>query len=1041
MDYIIKRTDTVNNGQFTIKPFTTNGPAVPSAETPLAPHSVSANTSLVLLGKGMFEYGESVASDFVHLLENFSNATAPVYPIQGQLWYKNDTKELFLYHSEDDPFTFQQIIINGKLTSPLDVNTQRIINVGLPTDNTDAVSKIYLETNFLSNSGNLTFTGDLTISTGAKLLLTDLPVTDVDGTNKLYVDTADIAVKDWTTTNFVSVINDTITGNLTIATGGHIILIDPPTISTHATNKLYVDNTIISSGSKVFVRKEGSIISGPLVIDGTVGLPIWGVNATVDTFTIDNGDYTSVFVPGLSFTIINDTLLLTPTTFTVEYSSFDTGSNRTLIKVIDDVPSNIQGDGMISGSVYFKSSPIIMDTSLTVSGVHLLDFGSNKLTNISSPTDDNDAVTKQYVDTAIGGIVVGGDDGYLSGGSFDSTTNTITLTSTSGVADVVIPGIASSTQTYNTNQLNHNVYAPSITTSSRLRQTLSGSANYPNLTVETVLNQIDKDLNYLRHRNDRYIVETPNITLTAVSLGLSGNLPISAITPLTPGHQDITFTTLASSGSPTMLVSGTTYTATVLVDGTFTKNISILGSTALTFDTLIDQLNVDLGTAAVATIDVAAKKIIITSTTGGSSSAISITAGTLFAAPLAYYNNLSGAVAGTNNTITIATTNYTTTFNNPGLLFTVTGNGHSFSNITYTVLSATYSTNTIITIASSPDIPLAVDTVTRGSIVQSYGALKVAGDKTKLINTGSKIATVGNAVNANYTVASANVYSGNTYFYMSSTSPLSLSTTVAGTIQLWNYVLPFDFLIESNKLQVYNAGLKKMKHARGQYSLKFTTNINENTNTGLINGTYSFNISVNGTTNVPISIVVNQTTNAITAVDLVNNTWTVASGGGLSFPINSVFTISGNTGLTVPVSYTVSKVVDDNTNIVITVKETISGLATNDGTIRYPYTVLTLIQDMNTQFTANAPLATAFLEDYNIVIISTTDGITNSTIGITDIDLIPALVTTLGNCTQTKSDGITREYSEVGVPFTTGNTIEFYALPTAASWLEFINTR
>jgi hypothetical protein len=45
------------------------------------------DTSLKLLGKNFFGYGEYVAENFVHLLEHFASDDEPVNPVDGQLWF------------------------------------------------------------------------------------------------------------------------------------------------------------------------------------------------------------------------------------------------------------------------------------------------------------------------------------------------------------------------------------------------------------------------------------------------------------------------------------------------------------------------------------------------------------------------------------------------------------------------------------------------------------------------------------------------------------------------------------------------------------------------------------------------------------------------------------------------------------------------------------------------------------------------------------------------------------------------------------------
>jgi hypothetical protein len=48
---------------------------------------VNDQTDLNLIGKGYAGYGELIAENFLHLLENFADQTQPSKPITGQLWY------------------------------------------------------------------------------------------------------------------------------------------------------------------------------------------------------------------------------------------------------------------------------------------------------------------------------------------------------------------------------------------------------------------------------------------------------------------------------------------------------------------------------------------------------------------------------------------------------------------------------------------------------------------------------------------------------------------------------------------------------------------------------------------------------------------------------------------------------------------------------------------------------------------------------------------------------------------------------------------
>ena len=57
----------------------------------------SVSTSLDLVGKNSNAYGSSINNNFVHLLENFANRTAPRSPTTGQLWYDTSQGVLKIY--------------------------------------------------------------------------------------------------------------------------------------------------------------------------------------------------------------------------------------------------------------------------------------------------------------------------------------------------------------------------------------------------------------------------------------------------------------------------------------------------------------------------------------------------------------------------------------------------------------------------------------------------------------------------------------------------------------------------------------------------------------------------------------------------------------------------------------------------------------------------------------------------------------------------------------------------------------------------------
>ena len=59
-------------------------------------------TSLTLIGKNYAGYGIFLNENYVQLLENFSNSTAPTAPLTGQLWYDNVNDILKVYNAANN---------------------------------------------------------------------------------------------------------------------------------------------------------------------------------------------------------------------------------------------------------------------------------------------------------------------------------------------------------------------------------------------------------------------------------------------------------------------------------------------------------------------------------------------------------------------------------------------------------------------------------------------------------------------------------------------------------------------------------------------------------------------------------------------------------------------------------------------------------------------------------------------------------------------------------------------------------------------------
>ena len=74
----------------------TNSAASPNQYT-VQDGVVNTQTDLSFVGKGYAGYGELIAENFLALMENFANISAPTKPITGQLWYDTAESRLKIY--------------------------------------------------------------------------------------------------------------------------------------------------------------------------------------------------------------------------------------------------------------------------------------------------------------------------------------------------------------------------------------------------------------------------------------------------------------------------------------------------------------------------------------------------------------------------------------------------------------------------------------------------------------------------------------------------------------------------------------------------------------------------------------------------------------------------------------------------------------------------------------------------------------------------------------------------------------------------------
>ena len=109
-------------------------------------------TDLYLVGRALTDYGTYENENYVFLLENFANSTAPNQPVLGQLWYNSDTDEISTYSSTDTwlPLATQAYVQLQKI-SPAFTGVPTAPTAGIGTATTQIAT-----TAFVSNSPQFT---------------------------------------------------------------------------------------------------------------------------------------------------------------------------------------------------------------------------------------------------------------------------------------------------------------------------------------------------------------------------------------------------------------------------------------------------------------------------------------------------------------------------------------------------------------------------------------------------------------------------------------------------------------------------------------------------------------------------------------------------------------------------------------------------------------------------------------------------------------------------------------------------------------------
>jgi hypothetical protein len=232
----------------------------------------STASSLTLIGKNYAGYGTFLNENFIRLLENFANSSAPSNPIVGQLWWKSDTRLLQVY----DRFGTWKTISGAQSSSDAPSNA---IAGDLWFDTVNQQLKVY---------------------SGASWIIIGPSFTATTGTSGAIADTivdtsliSHVVVKFFVQNQLLGIMskdavftpNSTLPGFATVKPGFNLATDRIPalTYNENANNAAYLGGIIASN----YLTKTTPVIEAQLEIQNPDGLIIQETAGTVDYFEIN----------------------------------------------------------------------------------------------------------------------------------------------------------------------------------------------------------------------------------------------------------------------------------------------------------------------------------------------------------------------------------------------------------------------------------------------------------------------------------------------------------------------------------------------------------------------------------------------------------------------------------------------------------------------------------------------------------------------------------------------------------------------------------
>jgi len=206
-------------------------------------------TDLALVGRALTDYGTYENENYVYLLENFANSTAPLQPVLGQLWYNSSTDVISAYNTANAWVALaSQDYVQAQKISPAFTGVPTAPTASVNTSNTQIATTQFVlnqlgggsSTNNVLTSGNISGGNVLTVGSMSS--------------------TGNATVGNMLTSGAVSA-----TGNIT---GGNILTVGSVSTTGNVTGANFIGNVIPPAGGAV--STTGNITGGNILTGGLI---------------------------------------------------------------------------------------------------------------------------------------------------------------------------------------------------------------------------------------------------------------------------------------------------------------------------------------------------------------------------------------------------------------------------------------------------------------------------------------------------------------------------------------------------------------------------------------------------------------------------------------------------------------------------------------------------------------------------------------------------------------------------------------------------